>query len=209
MTRLMTGAAVLLFLAGCASGPPLLRAPVPGPDAGDWGQVRDQASRHTRLYDGLVHRANASATWYSPRVRETGLRRLSEWQGKNAAETEQALARGRADAALGEEFLVAFYSAERRSNDLDARRSVWHLELDDGEARVPASEVVALITDATIRQLFPYVEPFDVVYRVRFKWTGAPLEGRPFTLRISGGLGAVVLDFGPGGERPRAPRLAP
>ena len=74
---------------------------------------------------------------------------------------------------------------------------------------MPASEVVALTTDATIRQLFPYVDPFDVVYRVRFKWTGAPLEGRPFTLRISGGLGAVVLDFGPGGERPGAPRLAP
>jgi hypothetical protein len=171
--------------------------------------VRDAASRRASLYDGLVHRANASATWYSPLVREVGLRRLSDWQGKTAEETEQAVAKGLADALLGEEFVVAFYSAERRTNDLDAPRSVWHLELDDGETRVPASEVVALTTDATIRQLFPYVDPFDVVYRVRFKWTGRSLEGRPFTLRIGGGLGALLLDFGPDGKPPSAPRLAP
>lgn len=202
-------AAVLLLSAGCGSGVPFRRAPTPAPNAGDWGQVREEASRRGDLYDGFVHRAKASATWYSPAVREVGARRLAEWQGKNAEETEQAVARAKADAALGEEFIVAFFSAERRTNDLDAKGSVWHLELDDGEVRVPASQVVALTTDATIRQLFSYVDPFDVVYRVRFRWTGAPLQGRPFTLRIGGGLGAVVLDFGPNGARPHVPRLAP
>jgi hypothetical protein len=200
---------VLLLAAACSPGPRLTRAPSPGPNSGEWGTVRDDASRRAGLYDGLVHRANASATWFSPLVREVGLRRLSDWQGKTSEETEQAVAKGQADALLGEEFVVAFYSAERRTNDLDAPRSVWHLELDDGETRVPASEVVALTTDATIRQLFPYVDAFDVVYRVRFKWTGRSLEGRPFTLRIGGGLGAVLLDFGPDGKRPYAPRQAP
>jgi hypothetical protein len=202
-------AAALLLATACSAGQRLTRAPSPGPNSGEWATVRDAASRRASLYDGLVHRANATATWYSPLVREVGLRRLSDWQGKSEVETEQAVAKGQADALLGEEFVVAFYSAERRTNDLDAPRSVWHLELDDGETRVPASEVVALTTDATIRQLFPYVDPFDVVYRVRFKWTGRSLEGRPFTVRIGGGLGALLLDFGPDGKRPSAPRLAP
>jgi hypothetical protein len=207
--RRLALATALLLSAGCASGVPFTRAPEPGTNAGDWGAIRDEASRRASLYDGFVHRADASATWLSPEVREAGIRRLSEWQARNAAETEEAVARGRADAALGEEFLVAFFSAERRTNDLDYPNSGWHCELDDGTVRVPASEVVALTTDATIRQLYPYVGPFDIVYRVRFKWTGPPLAGRPFTLRIGGGLGSVALDFGPGGERPHAPRLAP
>jgi len=202
-------AALALLAAGCPAGVPLNRAPTPGTDAGDWGRLRDEASRRASLYDGFVHRANASATWFSPAVREAGVRRQSEWQAKSAAETEQALARSQADAALGEEFVVAFYAADRRANDLDAPRSVWHLELDDGEIRVPAFEVVGLTTDATIRQLFPYVDPFDVVYRVRFRWTGASLVGRPFKLRIGSGLGELVLDFGPDGERTFPPRLAP
>ncbi len=209
MTRAAAASTLLLLIAGCASGVPLRRAPVPGPEAGEWALLRDAASRRISLYDGFVHRANASATWFSPRVREAGVRRQAEWEGKNATETEEAVAIGRSDALLGEEFLVAFYTADRRANDLDASRSIWHLELDDGETREPASEIVGFPTDATIRQLFPYVDPFEVVYRVRFKWTGAPLEGRPFTLRISSGLGALVLDFGPDGERTFTPRLAP
>ena len=209
MRRAISLAAVLLLAAGCGTGVPFQRAPTPAPNAGDWGQVREEASRRGELYDGFVHRAKASATWFSPQVREVGARRQAEWQGKNAEETEQLVARAKADAALGEEFIVAFFSAERRTNDLDAPRSVWHLELDDGQVRVPAYQVVAVTSDATIRQLFSYVDPFDVVYRVRFRWTGASLQGQPFTLRIGGGLGAVMLDFGPAGARPYAPRLAP
>jgi len=209
MSRLVTAAALALLAAGCGAGVPFHRAPQPGTDTGDWGELRDQASRRASLYDGFVHRADATATWFSPAVREAGIRRQAEWQARNQAELEQALATGKAEAAKGEEFVVAVYTADRRANDLDSRTSVWHLELDDGEVRVPASEVTALTTDATIRQLFPYVGPFDVVYRVRFRWTGAPLTGRPFRLHIAGGLGAMVLDFGPGGERPQAPRLAP
>jgi len=208
----VTRAAALLAIlvaTGCASGVPLERHPSPRPDVGDWARLRDDASRRAELYDGFVHRANASVTWLSPEVREAGVRRQSEWEARNQAETERAVARGRAEAARGEEFVVAIYTADRRANDLDAPRSVWHLELDDGETRVPASEITPYKTDATVRQLFPYVDPFDVVYRVRFVWTGAPLQGRPFKVHIASGLGALVLDFGPTGQRTTTPRLPP
>jgi hypothetical protein len=209
MIRLAAAAALALLAGGCASGVPLQRNPDPGTDTGDWGRLRDDASRRAELYDGFVHRANASATWLSPVVREAGVRRQAEWEARNQAETERAVAKGKADGARGEEFVVALYTADRRANDLDAPRSVWHLELDDGQTRVPAAEITPYHTDATVRQLFPYVGPFDVVYRVRFAWTGAPLQGRPFRLLIGSGLGALVLDFGPAGQRTVPPRLPP
>jgi hypothetical protein len=206
----MRGAGILaaLLLAGCG-GLPLKHAPEPGTDDAAWGALRDQASRRGDLYDGLIHRASASATWLSPRVREASVRRLAEWQGLTAAELEQALARSRAQAALGEEFVLAFFAADRRANDLEGKDAVWHVELVDGEARAPASDVTELTANLTIKQLYPYVGPFDVVYRVRVKWGGPPLEGRPFQLRVGSGYGAVVLDFGPDGERPTRPRQAP
>ncbi len=200
---------VAVLAAGCGLNTQLRRAPAQGPEAGDWSRLRDAASRRATLYDGLVHRANASATWFSPPVRESSLRLLAEWQAKGEAETEQAVALGRAEDARGEEFVVALYTADRRVNDLDSKKSVWHVELDDGQVRVPASEITAIGSDANLRQLLPYLDPFDLVYRVRVAWTGAPLQGRPFKLRISGGVGALVLDFGPDGSQPFPSRMAP
>jgi hypothetical protein len=208
MTR-AAAVTLLLLAAGCGLVNPFQRAPTPGADDGDWGRLRDQASRQATLYDGFDHRASAAATWLSTPVREAAARRQAEWQGSNAAQVEQAVARARAEAARGEEFMLAVYTAERRANDLDAPRSIWHIELDDGETRVPAAEVTAVPADANVRQLFPYVGPFDLVYAVRFAWTGAPLQGRPFSLRISGSLGALPLDFGPAGQRAVAPRATP
>jgi hypothetical protein len=209
MTRAAAAVALLLLAAGCGSGIPFVRAPSPGRDAADWGPLRDQASRRATLYDRFDHRASASATWLTPQVRAAAERRQAEWQGKGAAELEQAEVRARAEAARGEEFLVAIYTAERRANDLDAPGSIWRLELDDGETRLPASEITALRSDATLRQLYPYLGPFDQLYRVRFSRTGAPLAGRPVVLRIGSSLGALVLDFGPAGQRTTAPLLAP
>ncbi len=202
MRRATTALAVALA-AGCAANVPFHRAPVPAGDAADWGPLREAASRRASLYDGFVHRANASATWLSPEVREAGVRRLAEWQAKNQAELEQALADARAEALLGEEFVVALYTVDPRANDLDVPRSVWHLELDDGTTRVPAATITAFYPNATVKQLYPYVGPFDLTYRVRFKWTGAPLQGRPFKLRIASSLGELVLDYAPEGQRAR------
>jgi len=63
--------------------------------------------------------------------------------------------------------------------------------------------------DATMRALFPYVGPFDLVYRVRVPWKGAPLTGRPFQLRVSGALGRLDLRFNEPGSPVERPHMAP
>jgi len=207
-------ALALLALAGCGAIqgvksrlPP--RRPDPGPDAGAWADLRDAATRQERLYDGFVHRATATATWLSPPVREAATRRLAEWQGWAEVDLEKALAADRAEAAQGEEFLLAFYTASPRDNDLDARPSVWRLRLDDGSTQAPASSVAGVTDDATIRQLFPFVGPFDQLYRVRIPWPGAPLEGRPFQLEIAGALGRLTLRYNVPAPEVERPHVAP
>jgi hypothetical protein len=216
----VTGRALLLAalaLAGCGAVqgmqsrlPP--RSPQPSPEVGDLAEVRDAATRQDQLYDGFVHRATAVATWLSPAVREATARLQAGWQGWSEAELAARLEAGRAEAsgaAGAEVFVVSLYTAERRDNDLDAKKSVWRIELDDGTTKALASRVTVEDVDATLLQLFPYVGPFDIVYRVVIPWTGAPLPGRPFTLRISGAVGRLTLDFGPGGKRAERPHQAP
>jgi len=203
-----------LSLAGCGAIqgvksrlPP--REPQPGPEAGEFADLRDAATRQVRLYDGFLHRATATATWLSPPVREAATRRLAEWQGWSAADLDRALAAEQAEAAKGEEFVLAFYTAERRNNDLDARPSIWRIELSDGTDQATAASATVVPDDATMKQLFPFVGPFDLVYRIKVPWKGAPLADRPFTLRIAGALGKIDLRFNAPGAEVERPHMAP
>ena len=204
----------LLSLAGCGAVqgvksrlPP--REPQPGPEAGEFADLRDDATRQARLYDGFLHRASATATWLSPPVREAATRRVALWQGWSAEDLASALAAEQAEAAKGEEFVLAFYSAERRNNDLDARPSVWRIELIDGTDQASAGTITVVRDDATMRQLFPYVGPFDLLYRVKVPWKGAPLAGRPFLLRIAGAVGRIDLRFNEPAGAAERPHVAP
>jgi hypothetical protein len=204
----------LLSLAGCGAIqgvksrlPP--REPQPGPEAGEFADLRDDATRQAKLYDGFIHRASATATWLSPPVREAATRRLATWQGWSSADLASALAAEQAESAKGEEFVLAFYTAERRNNDLDATPSVWRIELLDGTDQATAAPAAVVDDDATIRQLFPFIGPFDLVYRIKVPWKGAPLAGRPFLLRIAGALGRIDLRFNESAGAAERPHLAP
>jgi len=87
--------------------------------------------------------------------------------------------------------------------------SVWRIEVSDGADRADASSARVAAADATMKQLFPYLGPFDLVYRVRVPWQGASLEGRPFQLRIAGALGRLTLRFGEPAPEAERPHQAP
>jgi hypothetical protein len=186
--------AAVAALAGCALLP---RAPTPTTMEGEWAERRDAATRRAFLYDGLKHRATATATHLSLPVREARARRLAEWYGWTPVELEKRLAQERKEAAAGEEFVLSFYTAEPRYNDLDAPRSDWRVALKVDGADLLPIRITSQARDAEALGLFPYVGSFDVVYRVvvPVPQTG-PIEGREYTLEIAGALGKLPVDFG-------------
>lgn len=199
MSRLRRAVAPLLLLALLPAAPGCglkVYNPVPAPTTGAWAEVRGEATRRAQLYDGFSHRANASATHLSLAVREERARVLSEWLGWTPAELAARLAAERAEAAAGEDFVVAFYTADPNANDLDATESVWRIALQLDQEDVLAARVTALEMDATLKQLFPYVGPFEVVYLVRFpRLAEGELAGRSFVLLLASALGQLPLDF--------------
>jgi len=198
LTRALAGAAAISAVAlasSCVFVHP--RSPQPRPETGEWAEARDAATRAKQLYDGIDHRANAIAVHLTLKVREARAGRLGDWLAWSPAELDQRLAQERAEAAAGEEFVVAVYTADLKSNDLDAPQSIWRLALVVDGINVLATKVEALEMDWTVRQLYPVFGPFDTVYRVRFPHVPeGPLDGKPFLLRMTSAMGGLDLDYG-------------
>jgi hypothetical protein len=186
--------AAALALTGC---PFLARAPIPTTRQGEWAAERDAATRRAFLYDGLQHHATGTATLLSASVREARARRLAEWFGWTIAELDDRLAQERVEAEAGEEFLLSFYTSTPRNDDLDAPRSVWRVAVKADGMDLIATRITSIDHDATIVGLFPYVGPFETIYRVFVPHApSGPLAGRAFTLEVASALGKVTLDFG-------------
>jgi hypothetical protein len=201
-------AALALAASGCAAFH--ARAPEPRPTEGGWAEARRAATRRLELYDGFVHRATATATHLGGAEREARARRLGDWLDWTPEELSRQLGLEQAEAARSEEFFVAFYTADFGANDLDAPASQWRVALKvDGGELLPA-KIEGLDVNATVAGLYPFVGPFDSIYRVRFPLPpGGPVAGKPFALEISSTLGKILLDYGAPQEKVNTDQPSP
>jgi hypothetical protein len=186
-----------LAVAACTYVSP---TPVPSTREGTWAEERDQATRTAKLYHLLDDVAFVTATHQSAAVRAARLERLAEWKGMLPAEKEALAAKDRAELAEGEEFLVAFFTDDRKANDLATERGTWRVSLtvNGNEETLPA-KVSMVKKDPTLSILYPYVTEFDTLYRVRFpRFPGqAPIEELGFQVRIAGALGRLSMEWAP------------
>jgi hypothetical protein len=183
------------------------KAPDPAPNEGEWASVRDLATRRGVVFDRFQERAIVTMTYLSPGVREARSRRLGEWLGWTDKELQDRLKAEAAEAAKYEDFVVAVFTTDRKANDLDSKNSVWRLavRLDDGNELV-TRDATALDANVTVRNLYPYVSPFDTVYRIRLnRAPGGPLEKRTFIFEMASAMGRMELVFGDGAVGPDKP----
>ena len=198
--------AALVAVAGCKVDL-LPGQPSPGTNEGAWAVERDRFTRSAKLYDGLDDVAFATATYLAPSVRAARAARLAEWQGIPAAERDARVAAEARAGAEAEEFLLAFFTSDRRANDLATGRGTWRISLaiqvEGGAMEATPAKVEWVRVDPSVPMLYPYVTDFDQLYLVRFpRYAGAaPLADLPFTLRIAGALGRIELDWKPGPAR--------
>ncbi len=172
---------------------------------GAWAQARDAATRTAKVYNVLDDVAFATATWQSSEVRAARVERLAQWKGMLPAEKAALTAREKAEEAEGEEFLLAFFTDDRRANDLATDRGTWRVSLlVDGTEQAVAAKVTLVKKDPTLQILYPYITDFDTLYRVRFpKFPGPrPLQALPFDLRIAGALGTMKMSWTPAKPAP-------
>lgn len=192
-----TAIAAALAALGCAT-PMLERQPEPSAADLRWVEERGRFTRSKKMYDLFDEQAFATATWQSPSVREARTRQLANWKEMTPEEREKLLAAERAEGERYEDFFLAFYTADRRANDLLSHRSTWRIALAvPGEGEMLPERVETVTIDPTLEALYPYIGKFDLAYRIRFpRWKGdRPLAEIPFELVISGALGKIELPW--------------
>jgi hypothetical protein len=194
-----TGAAIAVALAalGCAT-PMLERQPEPSAADKRWAEERGRFTRSKKMYDLFDDQAFATATWQAAPVREARALQLAAWKEMTPAERDTLLAAERAEGERCEDFFLAFYTSDRRANDLSSPRSTWRIVLAvPGEGEMLPERVETVTIDPTLQALYPYLGTFDLAYRIRFpRWKGdRPLAEVPFELVIAGALGKIELPW--------------
>jgi secreted Zn-dependent insulinase-like peptidase len=195
--RSATAGAVALVALGCAT-PVLERQPEPSAADRRWAEERERFTRSRKMYDLFDEQAFATATWQASPVREARALQLATWKEMTPAERDKLLAAERAEGESHEDFFLAFYTSDRRANDLLSQRSVWRIALAvPGEGEMLPEKVEAVTIDPTLEALYPYLGKFDLAYRIRFpRWKGdKPLAELPFELVIAGALGKIELTW--------------
>lgn len=166
----------------------------------------DRWTRKARIYaGGLDLELIVAATFKSAAFREAYTAEYARAYRLSRAETEKMMKDQRDAAVSHNDFIVSAFVPEKRWNDFNETDAIWKLYLTpDGIKRIKPLEVRKIkAADATVTHFFPYVSPWDVVYRVRFPAT-LPEAAPPRTGDGSSGLklvftsvrGTAEMDWG-------------
>lgn len=164
-----------------------------GCGASTYERVRDTWTREHQSYEALHARAFATATLKVEPFRRafveeyTRLFALTPEQRESLLENE--LDEDRRDLVT----VISFYTPQPAWNDLNPARGIWEvrLETDRGDAVQPYSVVRLDGRNPTWRTLYPYVDPYHILYELRFERLlpdGRPLarSGERLSLVIAG-----------------------
>lgn len=192
----------LLLLAGCGeSTPPVsLAPPAVKVKASDYDAVRDRWTRSSRIIKKLDTTLRVHATLFSPEVNAAYVARRAEMFKLPPTDRDNLARELERQWTESFVFLVSAATIDSNWNDFDRKRSVWRVSLasDHGD-QVAASRIRGETIDATLKELFPFIERFHRAYTVRFPKLlpdGAPLvdsNTRELRLRFAGPLGQTDL----------------
>ena len=204
-SRLTLIMALALALAGCGGSAPIvsLKPPAKRPRANDYEEQLQRWTRNEKIINltRLDTPLRVHATFFSPEFVDAYVARHEELF-KIPGRERDAMLRGYAQ-AFKEHFTFVVFAAttDRKWNDLHKKDSIWRVALvNDMRQQVAPTDVKRQLTiTETTRVLFPQVEPFYLMYTLRFprlQEDGSPLVGattRSLTLRFAGPLGKTEL----------------
>ncbi|MBF0491460.1 MAG: hypothetical protein HQM15_01610 [Deltaproteobacteria bacterium] len=106
--------------------------------------------------------------WMSPELREAQDKYLAQHYKDSAADLKARETKSEKIEHQYTEFLVFFYTYNKKWNDLDAPESLWQLRLEAAESHLKPSEIIKVKPTPLEESLYPYLAPWVKMYRVRF-----------------------------------------
>lgn len=177
-------AAATFLAGGCASGKAVKKVAAPDaapvaakplkaakePQRPGYDEVLNAWTAGAKVYEGIETRLIATATYKAFSFRKAYIERYAKSYQIDDDYKKSLIERERVVAEDSNEFFLSVYTPEERWNDLDSKDSVWRLFLEDdtGKRLIPISVKRVEKGDPFIREFFPYVDPWSLVYTVRF-----------------------------------------
>lgn len=158
-------------------------------------KVLSDRTRHAQQYAGLHNVMDVTATILNPGVIRAQIEqsaRLSQW---DAARFQQELNKADDDLRRQTKLFLSFYTPERKNDDLHKKSTTWRIYLQGENQRWEGTATKMKESLAEIQGLYPYHNRFATAYMVSFPVAATEIDGRSFTVKITGPVGSTDLSF--------------
>lgn len=158
-------------------------------------KVIDDYSDQTSRYSGLYNLLDIQGTILNSKVldaQEDQLSRIYLWDDKKAVEEK---AKHELRLKKESELFLAFYSPERKSDDLNKNNSQWRIFLDVDGKRYEGKISKVKATGPELLSIYPNFNRFYTPYSVVFNVPMKNIESHEMKMTITGSVGSAVLNF--------------
>jgi hypothetical protein len=148
-----------------------------------------------RIYNGFTNQLEIYATKMDSDMNEGYLShaaRLFQWSIStyNDEKNKVILKQG-----TQSEFLVSFFTPERKNDDLSSSNSAWKIFLDSDGIRYQGTAKKIKRNLAELEAFFPHHNRWFTMYSITFPIATSLSENKPSILTFTSGLGSTQLRF--------------
>jgi len=184
-----------LLLGACADNQPKPPYNGPGISADQYETVLESHKASTRDYQGFYNTVEMQGVLITPDMAEAQIEqntRLYQWDAqKIQAEKDSANTR----LSSQTEIFLAFYTPERKNDNLDKVQTLWKVFLDANGKRYEAKVKKIKLLPSEILGLYPFYNKFCTPYQLTFPFPVTSLAGSPVKLTITGPVTSVFIDM--------------
>jgi hypothetical protein len=162
-----------------------------------YSKVLKKYHRHGEKYswDTLHENIFWDVIYQSMEFREAYERQYGKYYKLTPAEIATRIEEERQDAEAGDEFLVILNTYSKVWNDLDSKDSIWRLRLLVGNDSIAPESIKKIKPTPIDATFYPFILPWEKVYRVVFPRGSVPAENSDFRLSLYGVKGQETLTW--------------
>lgn len=163
----------------------------------EYYKVIDENSDQTTRYSGLYNLLDVQTTALTSKVLLAQMDQLTRIYLWDETKYKEEKAKNEARVNKEAEFFLAFYTPERKSDDLNKPNTQWRIFLDVAGRRFEGKVSKIKIAFPELVSLYPSFNRFYTPYSVVFNIPMKTIEDQPMKMTITGSVGSAVLNIPP------------
>lgn len=158
-------------------------------------EVYDKWSREKKSYEGLQQSMQSLLIVFSPEMARAVNQQKATIYGWGPDKRDQQISQEMLELEKKTSAFLGFYFSQRRMGSLTRKNSPWKIFLDVEGKRFVGEVKKNRASMAELRRLYPDLTNWQTPYYIEFAVPWKTLDGKPFTIHISGPLGYQSFEY--------------